>query len=173
MSAVTNPTTPVSSLVTPTTSSTPAQTGTGQTLGATAFLSLLTTELQNQDPLNPMDDTQSVTQLAQFQALQSQVNLADSFQSFQNNFAVSQAASLIGLTVAVNSTSSTSANSSGSSSSTITGVVSGIQVVNGVPEFALSNNGAIVTDSSGNPALFQLNQITAIVPSGSSSTSGG
>ena len=165
-------TSPINGLINSGTQSTlPAQTGTGQQLGATAFLSLLTTELQNQDPLNPMDDTQSVTQLAQFQALQSQVTLADSFQSFQQSFSVSQAASLIGLTVAVNTNgSSTSANSSSSSSSTISGVVTGVQVVNGVPEFALTgSNGQIITDSSGNPALFTVNQITAIVPSGSSS----
>lgn len=163
-----NPTSPASSLVTNTTSSTPAQTGTGQQLGATAFLSLLTTELQNQDPLNPMDDTQSVTQLAQFQALQSQLNMADAFTSFQNNFAISQAASLIGLTVAVNATNGTG------NSSTQTGVVSGIQVVNGTPEFALTgSNGQVITGSNGSPALFQLNQITAIVPTGSSSSSGG
>jgi len=145
------------------TSTTPAQTGTGQTLGATAFLSLLTTELQNQDPLNPMDSTQSVTQLAQFQALQSQVTLADSFQSFQSTFAVSQAASLIGLTVAVNNPNSTSGSTS------TTGVVTGIQVVNGTPEFALTgSNGQIITGSDGSPELFQMNQITAIVPTGSS-----
>src|SRR5690349_20781183 len=93
---------PINNLVNSGTQSPPAQTGVGSQLGATAFLTLLTTELQNQDPLNPMDDTQSVTQLAQFQALQSQVSLASSFQSFQQNFAVSQAAGLIGLTVAVN-----------------------------------------------------------------------
>jgi flagellar basal-body rod modification protein FlgD len=157
-----------SPLVTPTTAA-PAQTGTGQSLGATAFLSLLTTELQNQDPLNPMDSTQSVTQLAQFQALQSQVTLADSFQSFQNNFSISQAASLIGLTVAVNTT-----DGSGNTS-TQTGVVSGIQIVNGTPEFALTSlsTGQIITGSDGSPALFQMNQITAVVPTGSSNSGSG
>jgi len=161
-------TTTQSPLVTSTTT-TPAQSGTGQSLGATAFLSLLTTELQNQDPLNPMDSTQSVTQLAQFQALQSQVTLADSFQSFQNNFSISQAASLIGLTVAVNTT-----DGSGNTS-TQTGIVSGIQIVNGTPEFALTSlsTGQIITGSDGSPALYQMNQITAVVPTGSSSTSSG
>lgn len=160
----TNPTSP---LVT-TTSNAPAQTGSGQQLGATAFLSLLTTELQNQDPLSPMDDTQSVTQLAQFQALQSQVSLADSFTSFQKNFAISQAASLIGLTVAVSTT-----DGSGNTS-TQTGIVSGLQIVNGTPEFALTNGstGQVVTGSDGSPALFQMNQITAVVPTGSSNTGG-
>ena len=159
-------TSPINSLINSGTHSTlPGQTGTGQTLGATAFLSLLTTELQNQDPLNPMDDTQSVTQLAQFQALQSQVSLADSFQSFQQNFAVGQAAGLIGLTVAVN----TGTNGAGGNSSTATGTVAGVQVVNGVPEFGLiGSNGQVVTDSNGNPALFTVNQITAIVNAGGS-----
>ncbi|MGH7716968.1 MAG: flagellar hook capping FlgD N-terminal domain-containing protein [Vulcanimicrobiaceae bacterium] len=157
-----------SPLVTQIGTNTPAQTGTGQTLGADAFLSLLTTELQNQDPLNPMDSTQSVTQLAQFQALQSQVTLADSFQSFQNNFSISQAASLIGLTVAVNT-----ADGAGNTS-TQTGIVSGIQVVNGTPEFALTgSNGQIITGSNGSPQLFGMNQITAIVPTGSSNSSSG
>ncbi|HEY1729796.1 MAG TPA: flagellar hook capping FlgD N-terminal domain-containing protein [Candidatus Baltobacteraceae bacterium] len=161
-------TTAQSPLVTQT-STTPGQSGTGQTLGATAFLSLLTTELQNQDPLNPMDSTQSVTQLAQFQALQSQVTLADSFQSFQNNFSISQAASLIGLTVAVNTTDGAG------NTSTQTGIVSGIQIVNGTPEFALTSlsTGQIITGSDGSPALYQMNQITAVVPTGSSSTSSG
>ena len=34
-----------------------------------AFLQLLVAQLQNQDPLNPMDDTTFVTQLAQFTEL--------------------------------------------------------------------------------------------------------
>ncbi len=156
-------TSPINGLINSGTQQLPAQTGSGQQLGATAFLSLLTTELQNQDPLNPMDDTQSVTQLAQFQALQSQVSLADSFQNFQQNFSVSQAASLIGLTVAVNA----GTTGAGGNSSTVTGTVAGIQVVNGTPEFALvGSNGQVVTNSSGAPALFTLNQITAVVQSG-------
>lgn len=157
-----------SPIVTQPTSTAPAQTGTGQSLGATAFLSLLTTELQNQDPLNPMDSTQSVTQLAQFQALQSQVTMADSFQSFQGQFAISQAASLIGLTVAVNTTDGAG------NTSTQTGVVSGIQIVNGKPEFALTgSNGQVITGSDGSVQLFQPSQITAIVPSGSSGSGSG
>ncbi|MBV8424697.1 MAG: hypothetical protein JO349_05870 [Candidatus Eremiobacteraeota bacterium] len=157
-----NPTSPASSLVT-NTATAPVQTGTGQQLGATAFLSLLTTELKNQDPLNPMDDTQSVTQLAQFQALQSQVSLADSFTSFQSNFAVSQAAGLIGHTVAVN-TGNMQTSASTANGSSISGKIAGIQIVNGKPEFAMTDSsGNVITDSNGNPALFAISQITAIV----------
>jgi flagellar basal-body rod modification protein FlgD len=38
------------------------------------FLQLLVTQLKNQDPLNPTDSSQFVTQLAQFQQLEQSVN---------------------------------------------------------------------------------------------------
>jgi flagellar basal-body rod modification protein FlgD len=38
------------------------------------FLQLLVAQLKNQDPLNPTDSTQFVTQLAQFQQLEQSVN---------------------------------------------------------------------------------------------------
>lgn len=39
-------------------------------LGRDEFLKILITQLQNQDPLNPMDDREFVTQLAQFSTLE-------------------------------------------------------------------------------------------------------
>src|ERR1700729_588962 len=86
------------------------QSANSNTLGPNAFLQLLTTELQNQDPTSPSDPTQSVTQLAQFSALQYQQQLSDSFTAFQSNFGVLQAASLVGkqATVEVTSTTGTS-----------------------------------------------------------------
>ncbi len=44
--------------------------GTNQTLGEQDFLKLLVAQLQNQDPLAPQDNTQFVSQLAQFSSLQ-------------------------------------------------------------------------------------------------------
>ena len=38
------------------------------------FLQLLVAQLQNQDPLNPADGTQFLTQLAQFQQLEQSMN---------------------------------------------------------------------------------------------------
>jgi len=38
-------------------------------LGKDDFLQLLVTQLQNQDPLNPMDSTEFTAQLAQFSSL--------------------------------------------------------------------------------------------------------
>ena len=42
-----------------------------EALGKQAFLNLLTTQLQFQDPLKPMESTEFVAQLAQFRALES------------------------------------------------------------------------------------------------------
>ena len=127
-------------------------------LGPSAFLQLLTTQLANQDPLSPMDDTQSVSQLAQFSALQASDNLQTSFANFQSNFAVLQSASLIGTTVSVNTT-----DASGNSS-TLLGTVQAIQVVNGKPTFTLLNpaTGSAYSDSNGSPLTFTTSQITGI-----------
>ena len=47
-------------------------------LGKDDFLKLLLTQMQYQDPLNPMDNTQMVAQLAQFSALEQMQNVAKS-----------------------------------------------------------------------------------------------
>jgi flagellar basal-body rod modification protein FlgD len=132
-------------------------TDTSQQLGANQFLKLLTTELQNQDPLNPVDDTQSVAQLAQFSALQATQELNTSFQNFQSNFGVLQASSLIGKKVTVVSTDGTG------NSSNITGTVSTIAVQNGQPYFTMTgSNGKELSDSNGQPLLFSTGDIVGI-----------
>ena len=139
-------------------------------LGPNSFLKLLTTELQNQDPTSPSDPTQSVTQLAQFSALQYQQQLSDSFAAFQSNFGVLQAASLVGkqATVAINSASG---------QSTTTGTIQTIAVENGTPYFTMTGaNGQTLTDNNGQPLLFGLTQIIGIgngTASGGTGTSGG
>jgi flagellar basal-body rod modification protein FlgD len=40
-----------------------------QSLDQTAFLRLMTTQLKEQDPFNPMDNTQMVAQMAQFSSV--------------------------------------------------------------------------------------------------------
>ncbi len=47
-----------------------------QDLGKDAFMSLLVTQLQYQDPLNPMDNSEMLAQLAQFTALEQMMNVA-------------------------------------------------------------------------------------------------
>ena len=126
-------------------------------LGPTAFLQLLTTQMSNQDPLNPMDDTQSVSQLAQFSALQASVNLETSFTNFQANFAVLQSANLVGKNVSVNSV-----DGSGNSSS-VTGKVAYVSVINGAPQITLEDSsGKVLAGANGTPLMFPTSAITAI-----------
>jgi flagellar basal-body rod modification protein FlgD len=150
---------PITSLINTgqTSSSSSSSSSLTQQLGPSAFLTLLTTQLQNQDPLNPMDDTQSVAQLAQFSSLQSQQELQQSFSSFESNFSVLQTAGLIGQSVTVSS-----ADASGNTS-TITGTVKSIAVVNGQPEFTMvDSSGNPITGSNGAPLEFTTSQIVGI-----------
>jgi len=148
---------PINSLINVNQPSSSNSNGLTSQLGADAFLKLLTVQLQNQDPTQPMDDTQSVAQLAQFSALQASTNMAASFQAFQSNFGVMQAATLIGKSVTVVST-----DSSGNSSN-ISGTISQIQVQNGTPYFTMTgSNGQPILDSNGNPQQFQTSQIVTI-----------
>lgn len=50
----------------------------GSDLGKDEFLRLLVTQLQNQDPVNPMDSSQFASQLAQFNSVEQLINVNDS-----------------------------------------------------------------------------------------------
>ncbi|MEO7040332.1 MAG: flagellar hook capping FlgD N-terminal domain-containing protein [Candidatus Elarobacter sp.] len=148
---------PIDRLITPPPSATPPPSTLNSQLGEDAFLKLLTAQLQNQDPLNPMDDTQSVAQLAQFSSVQATTELKDSFASFQSNFSVMQSAGLIGKAV---SAQSTDANGN---VTTVQGTVKTISVINGSPEFTLvDKTGALVVDGSGNPLQIPTSAILSI-----------
>lgn len=72
---------------------------TKNTLGKDAFMKMMIAQLQNQDPLNPMDGTQFVAQLAQFSSLEQLQNLNDvmtSLPTYLGNFSNAQMANLIG-----------------------------------------------------------------------------
>ena len=64
------------------------QTGSTSELGKDAFLKLLITQLQHQDPLKPMDDTQFIAQLAQFSSLEQMQTLNDNVTPFMQSFDV-------------------------------------------------------------------------------------
>jgi len=157
MSTATTGGLPIDGLINQNKPSTPAASNLGSQLGEDAFLQLLTTQLQNQDPLNPMDDTQSVAELAQFSSVQAVTQLSDSFSSFQSNFSVMQSAGLLGKTVSAQST-----DSSGNVS-TVSGVVKTISVINGQPEFTLvDSNGNLLTGSNGQPLELPTSAILSI-----------
>jgi flagellar basal-body rod modification protein FlgD len=78
--------------------------GKGDQMGQTAFLTLFTTQLQNQNPLDPMDNTAFVSQLAQFSQLEATTKMSGSMESLVKSLSTSQiagASSMIGKTVAV------------------------------------------------------------------------
>lgn len=55
-------------------------------LGKESFLTMLVAQLQNQDPLNPMDGTDFSAQLAQFSQLEQLINLNDSMDNLASSF---------------------------------------------------------------------------------------
>lgn len=71
-------------------------------LGRDDFLNLLVTQLQYQDPLNPMDSTDFTAQLAQFSSLEQLTNMNDQLTALTDTQAAlrnSQAVTYIGQTV--------------------------------------------------------------------------
>ncbi len=66
------------------------------------FLRLLTTQLQNQDPLNPMDSNEFTNQLVQFSQVEQQINTnqkLDSMVSLQLSSSISAALGYVGLDI--------------------------------------------------------------------------
>jgi flagellar basal-body rod modification protein FlgD len=71
-------------------------------LGLDQFLSIMTTQLQHQDPLEPMDNGEFLGQIAQFGTVTGIENLNDSFKTFSSaitNGQALQASSIVGRTV--------------------------------------------------------------------------
>jgi len=75
-------------------------------LGKDDFLKLLTQQLKNQDPMNPMNDMEFITQMSGFSSLEQMVNMNKSLDKFINTFTSNtqtQAMMFLGTTVTVQS----------------------------------------------------------------------
>jgi flagellar basal-body rod modification protein FlgD len=73
-------------------------------MGRDAFLKLFTTQLNNQDPLNPMENEAFVAQLAQFSTLEANYSIRDSMDAMVGGMQRDQmlaGANLVGKSVAV------------------------------------------------------------------------
>ena len=110
---------------TPTTSS--STNGTAQAAGVLGaqqlagnfdtFLTLLTTQLKNQNPLDPLDTNQFTQQLVEFASVEQQVNMNSNLQtliSMQQTSQSLQALQLVGQTVTVNSSTAALSNATSS-----------------------------------------------------------
>ena len=94
-----------------------------QTLGVDDFLKLLTVQLQNQDPLKPMEDTAFISQMASFTSLQQTKALTSDFEAFSQQASLTAANSLLGHYVSVFDPAL----------GTISGKVSSVTIYNGTP----------------------------------------
>jgi len=98
-----------------------------QMLGADDFMKLLTTQLTSQDPMNPMKDTEFISQMANFTSLEQMRTLSKSFETFTSDQKMSAAPAFLGRNVTVK-------NASGD----ITGIVEAITLQNGKPAITIN-----------------------------------
>lgn len=147
-----------------TTSSTTSTTSSNSTAGLAdnfqTFLTLLTTQLQNQNPLDPLDTNQFTAQLVQFAQVEQQLKANDqlsSLVSLQKTAQSTQALSFVGQTVAVdgstvafNGSATWNLNAAKDSNAVITiSNSAGQEVYNG--SFSVkSGNSSFVWDGKGN-----------------------
>lgn len=71
-------------------------------LGKDDFLKLLITQLANQDPTSPMENTEFIAQMAQFSSLEQMNNMATSFAQMANMITSNEASNTVGKTVELN-----------------------------------------------------------------------
>ena len=106
---------PLSSAVTAPTVRQPVTNST--TVDYEAFLSLLVAQLENQDPTEPTDNAQLMSQLASFSSVEQQVQTNEKLDTLLRSNSIGGAASLIGRTV-----TSADGETSGIASAVIIGV---------------------------------------------------
>src|SRR5262245_10590285 len=92
-----NSTTPTS--ITGSSTNTTANAADKAMLGKDDFLKLLVTQLQHQDPMNPVDDKDFMGQMAQFTSVEQLSNMASSIQLMSTASQSTQSVALIGKTV--------------------------------------------------------------------------
>lgn len=134
-------------------SSTAVSNAVTKTLGKDDFLKLLTTELANQDPLQPMDNKDFIAQMAQFSSLEQMNNVATSMNDLKTSMTsyfqqglLSQGAALIGKQVSGIDTDG---------KTVISGKVDSVKWLDGNPQLNL-----LQTD--GSYKTLEMNQITNV-----------
>ena len=119
-------------------------------LGKDAFLLLLVTQLQNQDPLAPQDNGEYIAQLAQFSSLEQMTNVANNLEdlgkvvgNIDTSVLVGQLSNMIGKQIDWIETID-EADAEGnpiSHTEKMTGIVSGVTIVDGTPSIVVEKDG--------------------------------
>lgn len=128
----------------------PKETKKNDDLGKEAFLQLLVTQLQNQDPLDPQDNSSYIAELAQFSALEQMTNVADNLQdlskvvgNIDTSVLIGQLSGMIGKNIDWMETIN-EADAEGnpiSHTEKMTGTVTGVSIVEGVPSVVVEKDG--------------------------------
>lgn len=115
-----------------------------QTLDVDDFLRLLTVQLQTQDPMKPMEDTQFISQMASFTSLQEMRTLSKNFENFSSGQRLSTAQDYLGKVVTLTT-----------KDGDVAGEVTGIKLIEGAPRLTIGTRDydpADVTSISDRPA---------------------
>ncbi len=105
-------------------------TPTKQVLTSDDFMQLLTTQLSNQDPMQPEDNTAMISQMASFTSLSQMNQLVSSFNTMSSDQTLAMATTYIGKQVTVNTGTSTNP--------TVTGVVTGVDASGTTPQIKVN-----------------------------------
>lgn len=105
---------------------------TSQVLGQDAFLKLLITQLRNQNPLEPMKDTEFIAQMAQFSALEQISQLREEVEGLRDRIA---AINLLGKNVRAQV-----------KDSIVEGIVESVKNLNGIPVLLVGEQEISLTD---------------------------
>ncbi|MBM7623518.1 flagellar hook capping FlgD N-terminal domain-containing protein [Sporohalobacter salinus] len=100
-------------------------------MGKNEFLELMVTQLKNQDPLDPMDNKEFISQTAQFTSLEQMSNMNTNMEEFLNMQKLTQVSGLVGKEVkALNE----------DSGETITGEVEKVKMADSGPKLIINGN---------------------------------
>jgi flagellar basal-body rod modification protein FlgD len=102
-----------------------------QTLGQADFLKLLVTQMTQQDPMNPVKDTEFISQMASFSALEQSKTMGQ-------DMAQLRATNLLGQTVMVQDGDSVDG--------VLTGIVDSVAMLDGKPVLVVDGRGYMLSD---------------------------
>ncbi len=130
-----------------------------KTLDQNDFLKLLATQYSNQDPLSPKQDTDFISQMAQFTALEQSKTMASDMEQMHSDQQQAQARALLGNNVLLQL----------ADGATTSGTVTGVNMDNGVPTVVVNganyNATQVLAVSPGpNPLASDLNTLSTQLP---------